>query len=149
MLRTFLFFILFLSGVSRCSAAFPIKQNETPALVSSKEASLQQKIPDRRRPRIYHDVNTETTGFAIGSASCAAAGIGLMVLYGFILAGSIELTGWIVAALPVVAILAIVFGAIGMKRRLRGLAVAGMVLGIMEVAASWILMFFALLASGG
>ena len=69
-------------------------------------------------------------GFGIASLGTAIAGLLCLVLFSST-AGSLAL---LVATL-VLAISAVVFGAMGLRREMKGLAIAGMIMGIVEIVA--------------
>ena len=104
-------------------AAFPVKSNpvaEHKTITENvhKEAELFQE-KQVVAPAIRNKNNSDTqkgNGFGIAALSCALVGM----------------------RVPFFGILAIVFGAIGMgkNRSLRGLAIAGFVLGILELIVS-------------
>lgn len=112
-------------------AAFPVKSNSVAAQKTTnenvlKDAALLQEN-QVMAPAMPHKSNLDAqkgNGFGIAALSCALVG----------------------ARVPFFGILAIVFGAIGMgkNRSLRGLAIAGFVLGILELIISVLALIFIL-----
>jgi uncharacterized membrane protein YkgB len=117
--------IMFMS-LSRGYAAFPIQaQNSTLDTLTMQEMpAAATNIKANPSPRTTHkerNARSESAGF----------GIAALIL---------GITGLVILGI-VCGILAIVFGIIGMKRRLKGLAIAGLTLGIIDVVG--VLLFLA------
>jgi len=110
-------------------AAFPVKSNPVAEQKTINENVLKDtELMNEKQviaPVIRNKNNSDTqkgNGFGIAALSCALVG----------------------ARVPFFGILAIVFGAIGMSknRTLRGLAITGFILGIVELVVSILLLIF-------
>ena len=106
-------------------AAFPVKSNQVVAQQVSDEKEIKETaVPKENQlatPAKIKNNQTEDkkgNGFGIASLSCALVGL----------------------RVPFFGILAVIFGAIGMNknRSLRGLAIAGFSLGVLETVISFL-----------
>jgi hypothetical protein len=106
-------------------AAFPVKSNQVVAQQVSEEKEIKETAAPQENqlatPTKIKNNQTEDkkgNGFGIASLSCALVGL----------------------RVPFFGILAIIFGAIGMNknRSLRGLAIAGFSLGVLETVISFL-----------
>jgi hypothetical protein len=115
-------------------AAFPVKLNQVVAQQVSDENEIKETtVPSENKMIAPAKIKNNTTedkkgnGFGIAALSCSLVGL----------------------AYPILGILGIIFGAIGMSknRKLRGLGIAGFVLGIIDllsvflIAAIFIILF--------
>lgn len=120
-----LFCILSLTTQS-AYAAFPIKSKSEKTNTSFKTAEIPagKNILQVLTPDETIQTRREPQGWGIASLSCAVAGL-------------VTFPGGLLLGIP-----AIVFGAIGMgkNKRLRGLAIAGFTLGLMEIATAIVLL---------
>jgi len=112
-------------------AAFPVKSNQVVAQQVSDENEIKETaVPSENKliaPAKIKNYTTEDkkgNGFGIASLSCALVGL----------------------RVPFFGILAVIFGAIGMNknRSLRGLAIAGFSLGVIETVLSFLLLILAI-----
>ena len=112
-------------------AAFPVKSNQVVAQQVSDENEIKETaVPKENQlatPAKIKNNQTEDkkgNGFGIASLSCALVGL----------------------RVPFFGILAVIFGAIGMNknRSLRGLAIAGFSLGVIETVLSFLLLILAI-----
>jgi len=110
-------------------AAFPVKSNQVVTQQVSDENEIKETaVPKENQlatPAKIKNNQTEDkkgNGFGIASLSCALVGL----------------------RVPFFGILAIIFGAIGMNknRSLRGLAIAGFSLGVLETVISFLALLF-------
>ena len=106
-------------------AAFPVKSNQVVTQQVSEEKEIKETaVPEENQlatPAKIKNNQTEDkkgNGFGIASLSCALVGL----------------------RVPFFGILAVIFGAIGMNknRSLRGLAIAGFSLGVLETVISFL-----------
>jgi hypothetical protein len=112
-------------------AAFPVKSNQVVAQQVSEEKEIKETAAPKENqlatPTKIKNNQTEDkkgNGFGIASLSCALVGL----------------------RVPFFGILAVIFGAIGMNknRSLRGLAIAGFSLGVIETVLSFLLLILAI-----
>ena len=118
--------IMLLSFSSMTYASFPVTEQESDQSIkqSTEEKSF---LADLKLPN-FAPVSSDGPAFGIVALCCGVVGL----------------------VFPVLGIPAIVFGAMGLKRAGRGMAIAGLVLGIIEIIWVFVLLLFwgAFLMSG-
>lgn len=86
--------------------------------------------------RSYPHIRREARGYAYVAIAVAAIGLGCVVAGAMALTGSLTLPGWFVFVVLGLGVTAMTFGGIG--RRMKGLAIAGMCLGGIELISVWL-----------
>lgn len=118
-----IFLLMILAGYQPCYAAFPA--NAPVSVIDRPDTSQTSVIVDAptRAQRMQASGRNATAmgaGFGIAALCCGIAGL-------------------FVAGIPL-GVCAIVFGAIGANRRLKGLAIAGLTLGVIDVIGALIVL---------
>ncbi|MBS1585138.1 MAG: hypothetical protein JSS82_06275 [Bacteroidetes bacterium] len=88
--------------------------------------------------RGYPHIRREARGYAYVAIAVAAIGLGCVVAGAMALTGSLALPGWFVFVVLGLGVTAMTFGGIGIGRRMKGLAIAGMCLGGIELLSVWL-----------
>lgn len=131
---------LVLLNVGQCFAAFPLKKQST-ILSSAVQGAEHSALP----PTYHNNINDEggTGLFAFGS------GMGGLICY---ILAALMMNAVLLGVGFVLGILAIIFGAKGHNKRNQGFAIAGCILGIIEVSipiiGGLIILLFAAIFSG-
>jgi CBS domain containing-hemolysin-like protein len=128
-MRIFLF-VIFLLISTQVLAGFRIRRTST-----GEKTAIQHK---RELFRSYPHIRREVRGYAYVAIAVAAIGLGCVVAGAMALTGSLTLPGWFVFVVLGLGVTAMTFGGIGIGRRMKGLAIAGMCLGGIELLSVWL-----------